>query len=400
MKPVRATLHAVRSLRSQPVMTILVMACVAVGVAAFVTVLAMSRGMEKRVRKIMEGFGSRSVMVMASKTTGPDGVRPFWTPAQVDNLRSQIGDQAIVSVYKLMAGETVSAGSTSVISFVYAVDRWLPDLEEREYQSGSPLSDKDDRQLARVCVLGASVAEKVFGAQDPVGRDVVIRDSRFKVKGVVAKRGVNPLGGDMDNFVWIPLMTGVKRLMGDDQLRVIRLRTEVGIDPAGFSTDLKARLRALHKLPAGAEDDFRIIVSEEVERRHRDATASARRAGWILSLVSLLLGGVILANTLILSVSQRRAEFGLKRAVGAKASQVFLELVLESILLCGLGLFAGALLGCAAVWSLARLGARYPVALSWEAFVYAAAASIVLGVLSGLLPGRSAFQIEPAAALR
>lgn len=400
MKPVRVTLHAVRSLRSQPILTALVVACVAVGVASFVAVLAMSRGMEDRVRKIMEGFGARSVMVMASKTIGPDGVRPFWTPAQIEVLRAQIGDQAVISVYKLLSGEVVSAGSASATSSVYAVDAWLPDLEEREYQSGSPLSAGDDQHFARVCVLGASVASKLFGAQDPIGREILIRDERFKVKGLVAKRGVSPLGVDMDDFVWIPLMTGIKRLMGDEQLRVIRLRTEVGTDPKAFSTSLKSRLRALHRLSAGVPDDFRAVVSDEVEKRHRDATASARRAGWILSLVSLLLGGVILANTLLLSVSQRRAEFGLKRAVGAKAGNVFLELVLESVLLCSLGLGVGALLGSAAVWSLSRVDPRTPVALSWSAFALAATVSIVLGLLAGYLPGRSAVRIEPANALR
>ncbi len=400
MRLIRLALHAARTLRSQPVMTSLVVLCVAVGVAAFVTVLAMSRAMENQVRKIMEGFGPRSLMVTTTTASGAGGVRPFWTPPQIDTLRSALGNRAIVSVYKLKSDEPIKAGSTTTTTAVYAVDTWLPELEDRDYQEGSPLSSGDDRQLARVCVLGTSLAGKLFGAQDPIGQTVLIRDARFTVKGLAAKRGVSPLGLDMDDFVWIPLMTGVKRLFRDDQLRVIRLRTEVGVDPKSFSSDLSAQLRALHRLGAGQPDDFKIIASVQAEQRHRDATASARRAGWILSLISLSLGGIILANTLLLSVNQRRAEFALKRALGAKASGVFLELVLESLLICVSGLIAGALLGVAATWILTRFQPHYPAALSWEAFGFAAAVSSVLGIVAGCLPGRSAVRIEPASALR
>lgn len=400
MKPIQLTSHALRTLRSQPIMTVLVAACVAVGVAAFVTGLAMSRGMENQVRKIMEGFGPRSVMVIASKVTGPDGVRPFWSPAQIDSLRSALSDRAIVSVYKLKSEEPIRAGAVNTTSAVYAIDLWLPELEDREIQSGDGLTEEDDRQMARVCVLGTSLAGRLFGSEDPVGREVLIRDARFRVKGVAAKRGVSPLGIDMDDFVWIPLMTGVKRLFRDEQFRAIRLRTEVGVDPKAFTDELAQRLRALHRLGPGAPDDFKIVASEETERRHLDATLSARRAGWILSAVSLALGGIILANTLILSVNQRRAEFGLKRALGAKASGVFAELVLESTLICVFGLLAGALLGVGAVWLMTRLQPRIPVALSWEAFAGAAVVAVLLGLLAGCLPGRSAVRIEPAQALR
>jgi putative ABC transport system permease protein len=400
VKIIRLTLHAARTLRSQPIMTALVVACVAVGVAAFVTVLAMSRGMENQVRKIMEGFGPRSMMVIPSKTAGPNGIRPFWTPAQIDALRSAVGDRAIVSTYKLKSDETVKADSTTTVTSVYAVDLWLPELEDRDCEEGSPLSPDDGRQLARVCVVGPSLAKKLFGSGDPVGQTVLIRNERFTVKGLAAKRGVSPLGMDMDDFVWIPLMTGVKRLFRDDQFRVIRLRTEVGVDPKSFTSDLTAQLRDLHHLAPGQPNDFRIIASEQAEQRHRDATASARRAGWILSIVSLALGGMILTNTLLLSVNQRRSEFGLKRALGAKAGAIFLELVLESLLICIFGLMAGALLGVAATAVLLRVLPHTPAALSWQAFAFAAAISCILGILAGCLPGRSAVRIEPATALR
>jgi putative ABC transport system permease protein len=378
---------------------------VAVGIMLLTAVVGLTAGVEQRLGEIMAVFGPRSVLVFAGGGTldGPPGRSASGSTLKMEDaaaLRTRLADLVIVSAGIPQEGVPVKAGDANSQTTVSAFDPDYPQASEWYVASGDPLDEDDERGMARVCVLGSTVAHNLFADQDPVGQRVLIYHVAFTVKGVLAKKGANAMGFDMDDRIWIPLSTGMHRLLHQTSIRVIRLKVREGKDLSAAAAEVQGILRERHHIVPPEEDDFRMLTPDFIAGRVHSMALTAELVGSVLAVVALLVGGVVLMNILLLSLSERVPEIGLKRALGARKGDIFIEFLMEALMVTLLGMGLGILLGLVPVFLVPKLFPMIPMVLTWHTFAVAALFSTGVGLVFGVQPARRAARLDPVAALR
>jgi putative ABC transport system permease protein len=254
--------------------------------------------------------------------------------------------------------------------------------------------------MALVCVLGTTTARNLFPDQDPVGQRLLINRVQFTVKGVLASRGTNTMGFDMDDRVWVPLSTGMRRLFRRDSIDSLRLNVRSADDVPSVTEEVTLLLRQRHRISGSDEDDFRLRTPDFIAARVRSMSRTTQYVGAALTAVALVVGGVVLMNILLLSLSERVPEIGLKRAVGASQGDIFAEFLVESVLVSLAGMALGVLLGVIPVLLIPKLFPAMPMAVTWKTFAYAALFSALVGAVFGVQPARRAARLDPVECLR
>jgi len=253
--------------------------------------------------------------------------------------------------------------------------------------------------MARVCVLGATVAKDLFGDESPLGRYLQVQKVRFRVKGVLQSKGTSPIGTDFDNRILIPLSTGLRRLLNQDYISYVRIK----LDDADHIVPVAAQVRELihsrHHITPPEEDDFRIVTPTIVASLARGASRTLSLLVTALAAISLLVGGIVLMNILLISVSGRAKEIGLRRAVGASRRDILFQFLTESLVVTFFGMLIGCGISIVVCTVLAR-ETKIPVGLSWEPFALALVFALVVGTFFGVQPARRAAATNPVRALR
>jgi putative ABC transport system permease protein len=265
---------------------------------------------------------------------------------------------------------------------------------------GEGIADQDVATMARVCVIGETIRRELFGEADAIGEQVYINKVRLTVKGVLEARGTSPMGGmDFDNRVILPITTALRRVMNVDHVGAIRVITK---DPARMD-EQAAAIRALiherHHITPPQEDDFRIVSAAVIADLARGTSGTLSILLIALAALSLLVGGVVLMNILLISVAERTKEIGLRLAVGATRRDIFAQFLTESLAVSFAGMLLGSLLGWGACLVLPRV-TPMPVAVSWEPFALALAFALLVGTFFGVQPARRAARLRPVEALR
>jgi putative ABC transport system permease protein len=378
---------------------------IAVGIMLLTTVVGLSGGVERRIAEVMSMFGPRSVIVFAGGGTieGPPSRTASTATMKIEDaaaLRERLSDAIILSAGVPMSDVAVKAGDQSTQTMVGAWDPEFPQASDWGVASGDPIDVEDERELARVCVLGTTAARNLFGDLDPVGQRVLINHVQFRVKGVLAEKGANAVGFDMDDRVWIPLSTGMHRVFHLTSLRALRIKVREGRDLPAVAEEVKGILRSRHHIVPPEEDDFRMLTPDYIAARAHSMALTAELVGGVLALIALVVGGVVLMNILLLTVAERVPEIGLKRALGARRADIFVEFLAEALLVSVLGMALGVLLGLVPVLLIPRLYPMIPMAVTWQTFAWAALFSSVVGVVFGVQPARRAARLDPVTALR
>jgi putative ABC transport system permease protein len=351
--------------------------------------------------KQIENFGPDAIMVPAGggKRPGPDMSTTTLTLQDAEAIRTEVPGLRLVSPMAWNFGMNLKRDDRQYQAVVWGVEPNWHDAWRWYTVSGEGITAGDVAGQARVCVLGQTVKRELFGDEDPVGQHIYINRVRLKVEGVLSKRGASPMGGDFDNRVLLPLTTAMRRVMNVDHLGAIRVVTEdtsrLGEQGAAIATLLRQR----HHIVPPEEDDFRIITGEVISRF---AAGSSRTLSILLTMLaglSLVVGGVVLMNILLVSVRERTKEIGLRRAVGASRADVFTQFLAESLSVTLLGTATGLLVGWGVCLVLPRF-TKMPVAISWEPVALAAAAALVVGTFFGIQPARRAARLDPVEALR
>jgi putative ABC transport system permease protein len=394
-----------RTLQRNKMRSVLTMLGVIIGVAAVVATLAIGSGARASVQAQIATLGTNVIMVMNGVTTA-SGAR-MWggshslTYADAEAIRQECPSVNLVAANERSQAQMSSSGGnwgTSVqgtTSDFFAIRDW-------PVEHGAAFTDADVRGGAKVCVLGATVADNLFpGGEDPVGQIVRIKGLPFRVTGVLSRKGASSMGmNDQDDVVIAPLTT-VQKKFSDEPTRVGSITVSaVAADRVNRAIEeITELLRQRHHIRAGADDDFVIRSQSEFANAAEETSRTMTLLLLSIAAVSLLVGGIGIMNIMLVSVTERTREIGIRMAVGARARDIRWQFLIESAFLSLLGGVAGVLLGMAASGLITKL-ARWPTVVSPGAVALAFVFAAAIGIFFGYYPARQASRLDPIEALR
>jgi putative ABC transport system permease protein len=274
---------------------------------------------------------------------------------------------------------------------------WL-DLRGDELAEGNIISEEDIGSLARVAILGSDVLPLLFPEGDALGKTIRIGDVPFQVKGVLAQRGAGPGGGSLDNLILIPVTTASKRLFNRDFLTMVIAQLRDPEKSEAAVSKITALLRQRHHIAVSALDDFTMTSPQAVMAQVREMGSALSTILKGIATIAMLIGGAVIMSLMLISVSERRKEIGLRRSVGANRQDILLQFILEAALVSSIGGFVGIALGLGGTNLVARLEHLPPI-LSLQALESAAGLSVGLGLLFGIYPAWKAAHVDPVKAL-
>ena len=384
--------------------TFLMMIGIVVGITALTLVLSAGLGAEKRVMERVKKFGLSSLMISAGGGTERGrtaGATPAVTLKLTDAevLGREIRSIEEVAPFARLAQGDVSWRGRSTTASTFGVTPAWAAVWDWDAAAGEFITDEDGTSLARVAVLGPTVRRELFGDEDPIGETIQVGNTSLVVKGVMEAKGISPGGGDMDNRVYVPLSTLMRRLANVDYLNGIKVRLRSAGDIDQAVPAIRALLREQHRIAADMPDDFSITTPAEITKMAGEVAGTFNVFMVLVAGISLLAGGVVVANIMLISVSERRHEIGLRKAVGARSADILQQFLLEAIAITVTGGLVGVLIGFAGARILERATST-PTALSWESVAAGIVFSSLVGVVAGLQPARRAARLTPVDALR
>ena len=398
---------ALRSLLSNRTRSILTMLGIIIGVGAVITMVAIGNGASSQMQGLMEGFGSNLLIVMPAppNTTGARS-------AAGSGANLTLNDSTAIAEegFSVLRTAPEANGSAQVI---YGNNNWntsitgctLDILPVRTWEVGSGVffTDSEVRSGAKVCVIGQTVAKELFGYTDPIDSTIRIRNIPFRVCGVMKAKGANSFGVDQDDFILVPITTAQRRLFRfgarvDTVRRInVQAKSRELLDTA--KDEVIAILRQRHKLSDGIENDFDIRdLTQTLENAASMANVMSLLLGAIAS-ISLIVGGIGIMNIMLVSVSERTREIGIRMAIGARPSNVRMQFLTEAVVLSLLGGIIGILTGTGLA-KVAESFLSFKSIVSANSVLIAVGFSAAVGVFFGFWPAWKASNLDPIVALR
>ena len=374
---------------------------VVIGVAAVLTMESLGQGATAYIGNTISGMGSNMLMIVPGSPThrmggGASGA-PLFTPADVEALRGarDVGLLASVSQRSLR----VVAGGLNRTTLVSGASPDYIDIRSWGVERGRRLTREDERQAAQVCLVGQTVKRALFPDQDPLGEELRVHGVSCRVVGELEGKGASAFGMDQDDVVFMPFSTFSRRITGSDRvaLIVVSATDPDRIDDA--RDQLQAILRGRRHVLAGEEDDFAVRDPREVQAVLDQVTGVLTLFLLGVAGISLLVGGIGIMYIMLVSVTERTREIGVRLAVGARAADILGQFLVEAVVLSAAGGVVGIGLGLLGGWGLARALAL-PFIVPVGAVPVAFGVSLLVGVLFGVFPARKAARLNPLAALR
>jgi putative ABC transport system permease protein len=383
--------------------TLLTMLGVIIGVAAVIVMVALGEGARAQIRQRIENLGTNLIVVTpgALRQAGvSQGAQTFTrlTLADAEKLARESPYLAAVSPVVMTRSQAIGGGGNWRTS-VHGVDASYREIRDWDVASGRFLNAADVRALRRVAVLGRTVAEALYPGEDPVGQPIQLRNVPFTIVGVLAAKGQTAEGTDQDDVVLAPYTTVESRLSGRSFIGQILAMTFTPADVAPAKEDMRAILRESHRLAEHDDDDFTLRDQTQIAEAAQETTEVMTLLLASIAGVSLVVGGIGIMNIMLVSVTERTHEIGLRLAVGARAADVLTQFLVESVAMSA----AGGLLGVAAGFAAAALLERLT---GWATVIAPATVALALafagavGVFFGFYPARRAAALNPIEALR
>ena len=399
---------AAQSLRTHPLRALLTMLGVVVGVAAVVTVMAIGEGARLKIIAQIQSLGGNLLLVTPGSARdrgvhlgGGSGATLTAEDGRAIALEVPGVVLAAPSVYKRMQVVHGNANWTTTVQGAgneYLAAREWPILK------GRPFSSTEQAEASKVALLGVTVADRLFRNREPVGNTVRIGGSAFRIIGVLAAKGQSSSGADQDDKVIVPLAAARTRILGSSQARLgavqyVMVKVEDNERLAEARDGIRRLLRQRHRLEPPDEDDFEIRNLAEVQAS-REA-ASGVLTFWLSAVasVSLVVGGISIMNIMLVAVTERTREIGLRMVAGARPSDIRIQFLAEAVMLSLAGAVLGLALGAAAAWAIGAIQ-ELAVLIRWPSLVAAAGVALGTGVFFGLYPAVKASRLAPAEALR
>ena len=399
---------ALRALAANTLRSILTMLGIIIGVAAVITMIAVGNGATERVQAQMKGLGSNIMLVIPGGVT-QGGVR---LGAQTGQGLTEEDAYAIgrevpevqVAAPSSRTGAQVVAGNTNWSTSVLGTTNDYLEAREWPLSDGRSFDAADLQGSAKVAIIGQTVARELFGEADPLDQVIRVKKVPVTIVGVLARKGQNAMGQDQDDVVIVPISTYRNRIQGGASGKLRRIgsisvKVREGQSMKVAEDNIKDLLRQRFKVQPGGDDPFSVRNLTEILQAQE---ASSRIMTLLLAAVagiSLIIGGIGIMNIMLVSVTERTREIGLRMAVGARGRDILAQFLIEAITLSLVGGALGVVLGAAATWLIGTL-AGWQVSLSPGAVLLAVGFSGLVGIFFGYYPARRASQMLPIAALR
>ncbi len=392
-------LLALRAIRRNLMRSFLTILGIVIGVAAVITMVTLGNGATRSVSDQISSMGSNLIMVVPGQRFGPgSGGAPNFKNADVEAIRNQISaaewvapvvNKSVTAVYQSSNWATVATGSNNDY---FQAGNW-------ELSLGRTFSETEERAGKAVCVIGDTVREKLFGGQNPVGSQIRIKQFSCEVVGLLRSKGQSAMGSDQDDVVVMPLRTVQRRLSGSQDIGrlSVSVRADASID--AVKKQLSLLLRERRNIAESEDDDFRVMDTRQIAETLTSTTKILTMLLGAVAAVSLLVGGIGIMNIMLVSVTERTREIGIRLAIGALEREVLLQFLIEAVALSSLGGLVGIALATAASMGLAgMMGVPYifDPTINVASFLFSAA----IGVIFGYFPARRAAGLNPIDALR
>ena len=404
-----ATLRiALRALKVNKLRSILTMLGIIIGVGAVITMIAVGGGAQARVEEQIKSLGSNLMIIIPGSTTS-GGVRMGGSSAQT--LTEDDAWAITREVQEVQASAPSNRGSGQIIAgnsnwstVIYGVTPEYMEVRDWPIVSGRGFEPQEVSGAGKVALIGQSVAKQLFGDADPVDQQIRIRKVPFIIVGVLEKKGQSMMGTDQDDVILVPLATARNRLFGNPQgklrrVGVISVKVRDGQNMKEAEDRIRELMRQRHKLQPGTDDDFTIRnLTEILQAQEASSKVLALLLAAVAS-VSLLVGGIGIMNIMLVSVTERTREIGLRMAVGARANDILKQFLVEAVTLSLIGGLLGIALGLGGSLAIGQF-AGWRTSLSPESVVLAVGFAAAIGIFFGFYPARKASRLLPIEALR
>ena len=393
---------AIKALNRNKMRTALTMLGMIIGVAAVITMVALGTGAQSSIESQIQSAGTNMVMVSAGNFS-QGGVRQGQGNASTLTPDDAAAIQNVQGVQYKAAGVNtrgqVVAGNQNWGTQIQGTDVDMPLIRSWPAKQGAFFSQTDVATASKVGVLGSVVSDQLFGDTNPVGQVIRINNQPFTVSGVMASKGQSGMGQDQDDVVFVPYTTVMKKLRGITYIQQVTVSAASATDTTPTADRIATLLRTRHKIQPGDPDDFMVRTMEEMASVRVQATQTMTALLASIAGVSLLVGGIGIMNIMLVSVTERTREIGLRMAIGARGRDVLMQFLVEAVVL---SLFGGSI-GIALGFALSQgvtLWMSWPTAVSPQAVVVAFGFAAMTGVFFGFYPARKAAALDPIDALR
>ena len=408
MNTLAAVRSAWRALRANLLRSLLTMLGIIIGVAAVITMIAVGQGATDRVQSFMKVLGSNIMLVL------PGGANSGGVRQGAQTAQGLTEEDAIAIALEVPEVQVAAPSSRATVQAVYGNSNWSTPvfgatndyLQARDWplESGRLFEAAEQQGAAKVALIGSTVARELFGDQDPIDQVVRLRSVPVTIVGVLSSKGQNSWGSDQDDIMIVPISTFRNRLQGGTAGRIKRVATisvkvRDGADMKVAEESITELLRQRFRVQPGADEPFRIRNLTEMLQTQE---ASSRTMTMLLSAVagiSLVIGGIGIMNIMLVSVTERTREIGLRMAVGARGRDILSQFLIEAVTLSLVGGAVGVLLGAAATWAVGEF-AGWKVSMTMDSVLLAAGFAAFVGVFFGYYPAHKASRLLPIEALR
>jgi putative ABC transport system permease protein len=399
---------ALRALAANTLRSILTMLGIIIGVAAVITMIAVGRGATDRVQEQMKGLGSNIMLVMPGGLTA-GGVRLGASTGQglsEDDANAIARDvpEVQVAAPSMRTGAQVIAGNTNWSTSIMGATNDYLEAREWPLQSGRAFEAAEIQGSAKVAMIGQTVATQLFGESDPLDQVIRVKKVPVTIVGLLGKKGQNSLGQDQDDIVIVPISTYRNRIQGGNAGKLKRIgsvsvKVKEGQSMKIAEENIKDLLRQRMKVQPGGDDPFTIRNLTEILQAQEESSKVMTMLLAAVAGISLVIGGIGIMNIMLVSVTERTREIGLRMAVGARGRDILTQFLIEAVTLSLIGGAIGVLLGAVATWAVGQF-AGWQVSMTLASIFLATGFSAFVGIFFGFYPARKASKLLPIQALR
>jgi putative ABC transport system permease protein len=374
-----------------------------IGVAAVIAMVSIGNGAKAQVEERIASLGENVILVLSGSTSRA-GVRsglsgsPSLTIDDAEAIEREVAGISTLSPEVRTSTQVISGNQNWNTTVLGESPNYL-DIRQWQLDDGAVFSDQDVRGANKVALIGSTVVDQLFGDENPLGQIIRVKHVPFVIVGTLATKGLSVTGSDQDDVVIVPFSSAMKRVTGTTAMRSINVQVEGPELIEQVQEEITQLLRQRHRIQEDRDDDFVVRNQQELAEA---ATATSRTMRLLLGAiasVSLVVGGIGIMNIMLVSVSERTREIGIRRAVGARARDILRQFLIEAITLSSIGGLVGVGLGIGTSWILSVV-AQWPALTSPESVVMAFAVSAAIGVFFGYYPARKASELDPIDALR
>jgi putative ABC transport system permease protein len=383
----------------------LTMLGIIIGVAAVIAMVSIGQGASASVQAQIDSIGTNLLFVSAGAQnvggvrsgTGDTGTNTL-TVDDLDAIKREVPSVSMVTPSVNTRAQLI-AGNMNWNTQLQGVSEQYPDIRKWSIQNGSFFTDADVRTAARVIVIGQTLADTLYPGSDPIGQDIRVSNLPFRVVGVMAGKGQDPQGRDQDDIAFAPYTTVQKKVLGRDRVQIAYVSAISQDATYTAQSQISDLLRQRHKLTGGEPDDFTVRNMTDIAEAANETSRTMTILLACIAGVSLLVGGIGIMNIMLVSVTERTREIGIRMAIGARSSAVRSQFLIESIVLSLMGGTVGILLGIGLSLAIpAMLG--WPTLVSTMAIIGSVIFSAAVGIFFGYYPARKAAALDPIEALR